>query len=98
MSNDNAKKRLMNIMSGKFKTTVIGSLATFEDHFGYLWGHGKDEEELNEDELYFRNIWADAREELLDKGNHNARVAQNEISQYTISSNRYITNFKPRNN
>lgn len=98
MSGENAKKRLLNMLSTKFNTTVIGSLAVFEKYFGYLWGHGKDEVELTDEEYDFREIWVEAREELLDRGNHNSRLAQNEVSHYNVTSNRYITNLKTRDN
>jgi len=90
---DNSKRRLLNNLKKKFDTTIIGSLAAFEDRFGELWGHGLPNEELDEDQLYWREIWADARSKILDNGNANLRAAQNEIAQYTLSWNRYVTQF-----
>ena len=43
---ENSKKRLLNNIKKKFDTTIIGSLAAFEEEFGYLWGHGKHYSEL----------------------------------------------------
>ena len=37
---DSSKRRLSNILKKKFDTTIIGSLAAFEERFGELWGHG----------------------------------------------------------
>ena len=90
---DNSKRRLLNNLKKKFDTTIIGSLAAFEDRFGELWGHGLPVEELDEDQLYWREAWADARSKILDNGNANLRAAQNEIAQYTLSWNRYVTQF-----
>ena len=90
---DNSKRRLLNNLKKKFDTTIIGSLAAFEDRFGELWGHGLSVEELDEDQLYWREAWADARSKILDNGNANLRAAQNEIAQYTLSWNRYVTQF-----
>ena len=33
------------------------------------------------------------RTRILDLGNSNLRAAQNEVDQYTLSWNRYVTNF-----
>lgn len=90
---ENSKKRLLNNIKRKFDTTIIGSLATFENIFGYLWGHGKDYDDLTEQEQEFRDMWNDARSQILDKGNFNLRTAQSEISQYTLTWNRYVTKF-----
>ena len=90
---DNSKRLLLNNIKKKFDTTIIGSLAAFEEKFGELWGHGLSIEELDEDQLYWREVWADARSRILDNGNANLRAAQNEIAQYTLSWNRYVTQF-----
>tara|TARA_R100000656_G_scaffold59835_1_gene46530 strand:+ start:695 stop:1069 length:375 start_codon:yes stop_codon:yes gene_type:complete len=90
---DNSKRRLLNAIKKKFDTTIIGSLATFEEKFGELWGHGIPLTELDEDQLYWREVWADARSKILDNGNANLRASQNEIAQYTLSWNRYVTQF-----
>ena len=41
----------------------------------------------------WREAWEEARTKILDLGNSNLRASQSEISQYTISWNRYVTNF-----
>ena len=94
---DNSKRRLLNILKKKFDTTIIGSLAAFEERFGELWGHGLSMNDLDEDQRYWRDLWMETRSKVLDNGNSNLRAAQNEISQYTLSWNRYVTNFY-RNN
>ena len=93
---DNSKRRLTNILKKKFDTTIIGSLAAFEDKFGELWGHGIAIDDLDEDQLYWRELWMETRSKVLDNGNANLRAAQNEISQYTLSWNRYVSNFNNR--
>lgn len=91
---DNSKRRLLNNIKKKFDTTIIGSLAAFEEKFGELWGHGLPIAELDEDQIYWREVWADTRSRILDNGNANLRASQNEIAQYTLSWNRYVTQFK----
>jgi len=90
---DNSKRRLTNIIKKKFNTTIIGSLAAFEDQFGELWGHGLELRDLDNDQRYWRDIWMETRAKILDNGNANLRAAESELSQYTISWNRYITKF-----
>ena len=94
---DNSKRRLSNILKKKFDTTIIGSLAAFEEKFGELWGHGLAMGDLDEDQRYWREVWMETRSKVLDNGNANLRAAQNEISQYTLSWNRYVTNFNADN-
>jgi len=90
---DNSKRRLLNIIKKKFNTTIIGSLAAFEEQFGDLWGHGLPMQDLDEDQRYWRDIWMETRAKILDNGNSNLRAAESEISQYTLSWNRYVTKF-----
>ena len=94
---DNSKRRLLNILKKKFDTTIIGSLAAFEEKFGDLWGHGLAMNDLDEDQRYWRDVWMETRSKVLDNGNSNLRAAQNEIAQYTLSWNRYVTNFYRKN-
>mgnify|MGYP001285604283 FL=1 len=88
---DNSKKRLINNVDKKFKTTMIGSLAVFEKYFGALWGHG--DSSLTEEQKHFRQLWEDARTDILNNGNTQMRIAQEEIAQYTMTWNRYKTEF-----
>lgn len=90
---DSSKRRLTNIIKKKFNTTIIGSLAAFEEGFGDLWGHGLPMNDLDEDQRYWREVWMETRARVLDNGNSNLRAAENEVSQYTLSWNRYVTNF-----
>ena len=94
---DSSKKRLLNVVKKKFDTTTIGSLAIIEEFFGELWGHGIHYNELTEEELEWKEAWNEARTKILDLGNSNLRASQSEIAQYTISWNRYVTNFIVKN-
>ena len=76
---DNSKRRLTNIIKKKFNTTIIGSLAAFEDQFGDLWGHGLTTADLDEDQQYWRDIWMETRAKILDNGYSNLRAAESEI-------------------
>jgi hypothetical protein len=89
---DNSKRRLLSTIQKKFNTTIIGSLAVIEEYFGHLWGHGKDYDELTQNEQNWRKTWTTARSRILDNGNSNLRAAQNEIAQYTLRWDRYVVN------
>ncbi len=88
-----SKKRLLNNLEKKFNTTIIGSLAVFEEEFGHLWGHGKPYSELDDDQKELRKNWKRARVRILDNGGSNLRAAQSELSQYSFKWNRYVTHF-----
>lgn len=81
----NSKKRLLTNVNKKFQTTMIGALAAFEKRFGHIWE--KDDR--------WRDLWEETRTEVLDIGNKNLRAAEQEISEYSISWNRYQTEFIP---
>jgi hypothetical protein len=88
------RKRLDTIISTKIKTTFIGSIDVFEKVFGFLWGQGKNVEELSKDELKFYQLFQKARTDILNLGNTQLRGAKTEIANQTISWNRYHTEFK----
>ena len=86
---ERSKKRLSNIVSTKMNTSFIGAISSCENHFGFLWGHGKSEEELTQDEIEMREVWDEIRAEILDNGNTQLRAAVNEIGNYSVSWDRY---------
>ena len=86
---DRSKKRLSNIISTKIKTSFIGAISSCENNLGFLWGHGKDEENLTEKELSMKEIWDEIRTEILDNGNTQLRAATNEIDNYSVNWERY---------
>ena len=88
---DSSKKRLIKNIEKKFKTTMIGSLACFEKYFGDLWGH--DDDELSAEQLKFKELWEQARTEILNNGNSQLMIAQEEIAQYSMTWNRYHIDF-----
>jgi len=88
---ESSKKRLMKNVERKFKTTMIGAPASFEKYFGDLWGH--DEGELSDEQIKMKQFWEQARTEILNNGNSQLRIAQEEIAQYTMTWNRYHIDF-----
>ena len=72
---------------------MIGALDIFEKNFGSLWGHGKDVNDLDINELEYRKVWEYVRNKILDNGNQQLRGAMDEINEYTMTWNRYTTEF-----
>ncbi len=86
-----SKGRLLKILEKKLNTSFIGAISQFENHFGQLWGHGKEEFECSEEELYWRDKWSVCRKSVLNNGNDQLRAVQAEMVLYTIVWNRYQT-------
>lgn len=84
-----SKKTLTSLLNKKFKTTMIGALASFEDSFGHLWGHGKPVDELDDQESLWKDLWDGARTDILNKGNSQMRAALDELNQYEVDRKRY---------
>ena len=87
------KKRLKKIIGTKINTTMIYPLSQFELAFGGLWGHGKAEAELTEDEKINRQVWNQVRNSVLNMGNQQKRNAFAEINNHDIVWNRFSIEF-----
>ena len=83
-----SRTRLSKIAKKKIQTTMIGSLSTVEKFFGFLWGHD-NEEELPPEQEHMKNLFDEARAEILDRGNSQIRNLETEVAQYDISWKRY---------
>lgn len=82
---EESKRKLKNIIEKKFKTTFIGALSCFEEEFDFLWGHGKQEEDLTQEEKSMKDRWERARTKILNNGNNQARAVLNELQQYLVN-------------
>lgn len=83
-SKEISQSRLRANAEKKMKTTFIGCLDSVEKHLGFLWGHGRADNDLTPDEVEFRLAWDALREEILNKGNSQSRALQAEISEYEV--------------
>lgn len=90
---EGSRKRLSINITKKMKTNMIGSLAIFEEVFGYLWGHGKTRSRLTNEEMDMDELWQEVRSRVLDRGNANIRSVEDEILEYDCTWNRYQVNF-----
>jgi hypothetical protein len=89
MSNNNIIKQI----ETRLKTTMIGSLARFESAFGHLW----------EDDDEYADIWEDVRTSILNNGNHQIRMAIDDLEQFIyhrderlVIENKYRYKFYPK--
>lgn len=89
-----SKDRLKGIIERKFTTSMIGTLKRIENYFGFLWAHGKADEELTDKEQQMKEIWQMLRVEILDLGHGELRaIVEEEFPQYTIKWDKYKTSF-----
>ena len=91
--NESSRERLEKIACKKVQTTMIGALETLETHFGFLWDKG-DNGELSPEAIHMRQVFDEAREEILNKGNTQIRNLKNEMENYEVKWLRYTTEFK----
>jgi len=70
-------KNIEYLIRKKIETTMIGSLARFEEGFGDMWGHNTDRP--SQEQIRNRIIWDKIRNEVLDHGNNQIRKAISEI-------------------
>jgi len=87
-----------NIIAKRFQTTMIGALYEFEENFGYLWGLDKDDSELNENQIKFREQWEDTRNRVLNNGNNQLRKCISDLEKNQRQSFKYNYSFKNFNN
>lgn len=104
-----SKKRLEKIIETKNKTSFIGAISAFEELFGFLWGNQNNEmteqqqeiisvlAEAGYTEIFFKELWEQARTQVLNNGNNQARALKNELAQYTINWDKYQTILRVEN-
>ena len=91
-----SKIRLKKDVKKKIETTMIGALASVENHFGGLWGH--DSPDPTAEQARFKEIYEELRSEILDKGNAQIRTSESEIENYDVTWNKYHYNIPIQRN
>jgi hypothetical protein len=81
-----SKRSIIQQLSKRFETTIIGCLARIEDNFGYLWGYNSDKE-LTPKQKEFEELWEFTRTAILNHGNKQMREAIDEIIEYIHNEN-----------
>jgi hypothetical protein len=77
------------ILTKRFQTTMIGAIYEFEENFGYLWGHEKDDEDLTKQEENFRLKWENTRNQILNNGNNQLRKCIKDLSDHGSTKYNY---------
>lgn len=72
------KERLETIIAKKIRTTMIGSLAAIEEHFGELL-----------EEPHNKELFDEIRTQILDLGNKQIRNIKSELERYDVFWKRY---------
>tara|TARA_B100001094_G_scaffold326272_1_gene382086 strand:- start:2321 stop:2674 length:354 start_codon:yes stop_codon:yes gene_type:complete len=81
-----SKDRLSKILKKKIQTTMIGALSTIEESFGFLW---ESDDQSAEQKQLMKDLYDKVRSQILDKGNHQARNIDAELSQYDVKWLKY---------
>jgi hypothetical protein len=82
-------KNIEDLFEKRMTTIMIGALARFEENFDYLWEDNK----ANAD--YFLSLWQKARQEVLDYGNNQIRLAQKDLEKlYNQKHTKYKYHYK----
>lgn len=85
------EKQLVRSLETKFTTLMIGCIARFEDSFGYLWNHNNDPNNSLQEQ--FRDKWENLRIDILNHGNHQIRLANNQLLDFFEKPNKYKYNY-----
>ena len=93
---EQSREKLKEIVIKYMKTIMIGALHDMEQNLGVVWGHGKDESELTDNQKKGRKMWEAARESVLDRGNLKIAHFISEISRYDVTWNKYYNKFDVR--
>lgn len=67
---------IINQIETRIKTTMIGSLAKFEEAFG----------EMLEQSDRYSDLWYDVRTKILNNGNNQIRLAKEELENFMYSN------------
>jgi hypothetical protein len=84
-------KDIVKDIETRIRTTMIGSLHRIEKSFGYLWNHGS--ESKSDLELEFEDKWEDLRLDILNHGNHQIRLALQDLKNFFADQEKYLYNY-----
>lgn len=102
---ENPKDRLINLVSTRIMTTMIGSIAALEKCFDLVWvreggyydilENGARKENLTPQEEEFLDRFEEVREKILNYGNNQKRGIIHEINEYyQIEQKTFHTTFQ----
>lgn len=65
-------------MKRRITTTMIGAIDVVEKKFGFLWSGD------NQDAQFMKKMFLEIRKSILDNGNNQIKIAEEEISGYNV--------------
>ena len=89
---DISRDKLFKASKKKIQTTMIGSLSTIEEQFGFLWGFDIPESERTVEQKKIHEIYEDTRAKILDRGNTQIRNLETEFINYDITRKKHFIN------
>jgi hypothetical protein len=89
---DISRDKLFKASKKKIQTTMIGSLSTIEEQFGFLWGFDIPESERTAEQKKIHEIYEDTRAKILDRGNTQIRNLETEFINYDITRKKHFIN------
>tara|TARA_Y100000034_G_C6723841_1_gene320351 strand:+ start:295 stop:672 length:378 start_codon:yes stop_codon:yes gene_type:complete len=87
-----SRDKLFKASKKKIQTTMIGSLSTVEEQFGFLWGFDIPESERTPEQKKIHDIYEETRAKILDRGNTQIRNLETEFVNYDITRKKYFIN------
>ena len=87
-----SRDKLFKASKKKIQTTMIGSLSTIEEQFGFLWGFDILESERTPEQKKLHEIYEDTRAKILDRGNTQIRNLETEFVNYDITRKKHFIN------
>ena len=89
---DISRDKLFKASKKKIQTTMIGSLSTIEEQFGFLWGCDIPEPDRTAEQKKIHEIYEDTRAKILDRGNTQIRNLETEFINYDITRKKHFIN------
>lgn len=87
------KIALRKCIQTSMETVTIGSIAVFEELFGYMWGHGKHVSELTTEEKECREIWSEVRDRIFDRSHNSRKIVLNTLDRFSVRKKRFFEEF-----
>lgn len=81
-----ARQNLEEYAISRCKTILIGCLEEFETAFGFVWGHNQAYSTLTDEQKEMREVWAEARFEMLSKGQFRIDQLKDRMNSYDITN------------
>lgn len=90
-----ARLKLRSLVEKRIKTTMIGALAAIEDKLKEFWTPD-DNKPLNTEQQKLFNLFQEIRANILDNGNNQIRLLENDIDNFNVEQRTYHLEFRKK--